>query len=74
MKIGIVNNSTNFLFNKLKISGGTLKIYGDAICPDVPYKTLLLSVYDTAIQVVRETLNKYGLESENELDYSLVQV
>ena len=25
-------------------TGGTLKIYGEAICKDVPYKTLLLSI------------------------------
>jgi hypothetical protein len=56
------------------VVGGTLKIYGDTLCPDVPYKTLLLSVTDNAAYVVRETLNKYGLENENEQNYCLVQV
>lgn len=33
-------------------TGGTLKIYGESIRKDVPYKTLLLSVVDQAIYVV----------------------
>merc|ERR1712141_823930 len=35
-------------------TGGTLKIYGDSLRKDVPYKTLLLSVRETAGQVVSE--------------------
>ena len=42
-------------------TGGTLKIYGESLCKDVPYKTLLLSVRDTAAQVVLEMLEKYGI-------------
>merc|ERR1719305_2070056 len=34
-------------------TGGTLKIYGEALRKEVPYKTLLLSVQDTAGGVVR---------------------
>ena len=56
------------------LSGGTLKIYGESISPDVPYKTLLLSSQDTAEYVVEETLNKYGLEKEDPTDYCLIQV
>ena len=56
------------------LTGGTLKIYGETICPDVPYKTLLLSSQDTAEFVVKETLTKYGLEKEDPTDYCLVQV
>ena len=59
------------LFN---FAGGTLKIYGESISPDVPYKTLLLSSQDTAEYVVKETLAKYGLEKENPADYCLTQV
>ena len=44
-------------------TGGTLKIYGDALCKDVPYKTLLLSITDTACMVVAEMLDKYGLNT-----------
>ncbi|PBC25814.1 Afadin [Apis cerana cerana] len=55
-------------------TGGTLKIYGEALCKDVPYKTLLLSVRDSAVQVVREMLSKYGLEKVDPQQYCLVQV
>ncbi|KAL0130787.1 hypothetical protein PUN28_002418 [Cardiocondyla obscurior] len=55
-------------------TGGTLKIYGEALCKDVPYKTLLLSVRDSAAQVVREMLSKYGLEKLDPQLYCLVQV
>ncbi|XP_011697679.1 PREDICTED: uncharacterized protein LOC105455787 isoform X2 [Wasmannia auropunctata] len=54
-------------------TGGTLKIYGEALCKDVPYKTLLLSVRDSAAQVVREMLSKYGLEKVDPQLYCLVQ-
>ncbi|XP_014214313.1 afadin-like [Copidosoma floridanum] len=55
-------------------TGGTLKIYGEALCKDVPYKTLLLSIRDTAAQVVREMLAKYGLDKVDPQQYCLVQV
>ncbi|XP_014481501.1 PREDICTED: uncharacterized protein LOC106747929 isoform X2 [Dinoponera quadriceps] len=55
-------------------TGGTLKIYGEALCKDVPYKTLLLSVRDSAAHVVREMLSKYGLEKMDPQLYCLVQV
>ncbi|RZF35618.1 hypothetical protein LSTR_LSTR005146 [Laodelphax striatellus] len=55
-------------------TGGTLKIYGESLCRDVPYKTLLLSVRDSATQVVKEMLNKYGLDREDPHNYCLVQV
>ena len=54
--------------------GGTLKIYGESVRPDVPYKTLLLSTNDTAAFVVRETLEKYGMEKEDPRSYCLIQV
>ena len=55
-------------------TGGTLKIYGESLCKDVPYKTLLLSVRETAAYVVREMLDKYGLNKEDPANYCLVQV
>lgn len=55
-------------------TGGTLKIYGEALCKDVPYKTLLLSIRDSAAQVVREMLSKYGLDKVDPQQYCLVQV
>ncbi|KAL5273672.1 MLLT4 family protein [Megaselia abdita] len=55
-------------------TGGTLKIYGESLCQDVPYKTLLLSIRDCAQAVVREMLAKYGLDKVDPLLYCLVQV
>ncbi|XP_050514857.1 afadin isoform X4 [Diabrotica virgifera virgifera] len=55
-------------------TGGTLKIYGEALCKDVPYKTLLLSVRDCAGTVVREMLDKYGLIKTDPSQWCLVQV
>ena len=58
----------------ISLSGGTLKIYGNTVNPDVPYKTLLLSATDNVAHVVRETLDKYGLEKEDPDRFCLVQV
>ena len=58
----------------LCFAGGTLKIYGESLRPDVPYKTLLLSIADTALYVLKETLEKYGMEKEDPNNYCLVQV
>ena len=55
-------------------TGGTLKIYGEAICRDVPYKTLLLSVSDCAAFVVEEMLEKYGKDRAEAGKFCLVQV
>ena len=55
-------------------SGGTLKVYGAGLCPDVPYKTLLLSVNDPAALIVEEMLEKYGLDRKDASGYCLVQV
>ncbi|TPP59576.1 Afadin [Fasciola gigantica] len=52
--------------------GGTLKIYGGQICPEVPYKTLLLSVSDTVADVIRQSLDKYGFEEADPDAYCLV--
>jgi len=54
--------------------GGTLKIYGNAVNPDVPYKTLLLAVTDTVAHVVKETLEKYGMEKQDPDKFCLIQV
>nr|KAG5705047.1 hypothetical protein BaRGS_018777 [Batillaria attramentaria] len=55
-------------------SGGTLKIYGESLQPDVPYKTLLLSTADTTTSVIREAMEKYGLEKEDPEQFCLVEV
>ncbi|XP_070491229.1 afadin isoform X3 [Chironomus tepperi] len=55
-------------------TGGTLKIYGESLCREVPYKTLLLSIRDCAQAVVREMLSKYGMEKTDDRHFCLVQV
>ena len=69
----------SYIFEKKKFfsgpdTGGTLKIYGESICKDVPYKTLLLSVSDPAVYVVEEMLEKYGLDRKEAQAFCLVQV
>jgi len=54
-------------------TGGTLKIYGEALCKDVPYKTLLLSVHDSSSFVVEEMLDKYGIDKKEAHIFCLVQ-
>lgn len=61
-------------YKKKSFIGGTLKIYGESLCRDVPYKTLLLSIRDCAQAVVREMLAKYGMDKTDPLHYCLVQV
>ena len=54
-------------------TGGTLKIYGESLRKDVPYKTLLLSVHDTAAKVVAEMLDKYAIDRREAVNFCLVQ-
>ncbi|XP_067124139.1 afadin-like isoform X2 [Centruroides vittatus] len=54
-------------------AGGTLRIFGENLNKDVPYKTLLLSTKDTAAYVVKEILEKYGHDKEDPVQYCLVQ-
>lgn len=55
-------------------TGGTLKIYGESLCKDVPYKTLLLSVNDPAAYVVEEMLEKYGFDRKEAPAFCLIEV
>lgn len=55
-------------------AGGTLRIFGETLNKDVPYKTLLLSTRDTAASVVSEILEKYGKDKEESGQYCLVQL
>lgn len=55
-------------------AGGTLRIFGESINQDVPYKTILLSTRDTASFAVKEILEKYGKEKEDPNQYCLVQM
>lgn len=55
-------------------AGGTLRIFGETLNKDVPYKTLLLSTRESAAYVVKEILDKYGMDEEDAAHYCLVQV
>ena len=55
-------------------AGGTLRIFGETLNKEVPYKTLLLSTKENSQFIVKEILEKYGLEKENPSDYCLVQL
>ncbi|MFH4976988.1 hypothetical protein AB6A40_003697 [Gnathostoma spinigerum] len=54
--------------------GGSLKVYGYELVPSRPYVTILVSTRDTAGKIVKDTLEKYGLEAENPNDYVLVEI
>lgn len=70
----MIYGTISFFLPISSFTGGTLKIYGESLCRDVPYKTLLLSIRDCAQAVVREMLTKYGLDKADPLHYCLVQV
>ena len=55
-------------------SGGTLKIFAETLKPQIPYKTLLVSMRDPTTHVVKEALDKYGMEKENPEEYCLIMV
>ncbi|XP_070568071.1 afadin-like isoform X2 [Ptychodera flava] len=55
-------------------SGGMLKVYGETLWPDVPYRTILVGMDDDAGYIVEETLIKYGRDKDNPADYCLVKV
>ena len=60
--------------NALKNPGtAPIKIYAENLIPEVPYKTLLVGPSDTAHDVIKCTLDKYHMESEDPSDYCLVQ-
>ena len=51
-----------------------MKIYAHSVFPEVPYKTLLVSVDDTCDEIIRESLDKFGKEKAVVSDYVLVKV
>ncbi|CAB3243951.1 unnamed protein product [Arctia plantaginis] len=54
-------------------TGGTLRVYGSILRPDVSYVTLLLSINDSAATVLRETLDKYGMSYQDPQQFCIVQ-
>ncbi|CAF0924092.1 unnamed protein product, partial [Didymodactylos carnosus] len=63
-----------FLKISTKEGGGTMKVFGDALNPSIPYKTFLLSIKDTAEWLVKEMLEKYGMRNEDPQNYCLLQI
>ncbi|CAF0791452.1 unnamed protein product [Didymodactylos carnosus] len=63
-----------FLKISTKEGGGTMKVFGDALNPSIPYKTFLLSIKDTAEWLVKEMLEKYGMRNEDPENYCLLQI
>lgn len=55
-------------------AGGTLKIFATTLKPEIPYKTLLVSVDDTTTHVIKEALIKYQMEKDDPEEYCLVMV
>jgi afadin len=53
-------------------SGDLLRVYAEMLCPEFPYKTLLVTVKDTAEVVVKEAVDKFGLGKQNWKDFYLV--
>lgn len=54
-------------------SDATMRVYADFIAPNVPCKSLLISRSDTASQVVKSALDKYGIR-EDPSEFCLIQV
>lgn len=75
-KVDQCNCMTTLFFSLFFLTclGGTLRIFGETLNKDVPYKTLLLSTRETAASVVQEILEKYGRDKGEAQLYCLVQV
>ena len=69
-----VLNNHYFKIFCIIFTGGTLKIYGETLKPDVPYKTLLLSTADTVSHVIKEAMEKYDIDTEDTTQFVLVEV
>uniref|UniRef100_A0A914W9W0 Ras-associating domain-containing protein n=1 Tax=Plectus sambesii TaxID=2011161 RepID=A0A914W9W0_9BILA len=72
--IDALNDSSYSNDNSFAYLGGSLKIYGTELSPSKPYVTLLVSVRDRADKIVKETLEKYGLERHDPSDFCLAEV
>ena len=56
------------------LSAEIVKIYGQSINPEIPYKSLLLLPSDKINVVIRQALDKYGFGKEKESDYNIYKV
>ncbi|XP_070581241.1 ras-associating and dilute domain-containing protein-like isoform X2 [Ptychodera flava] len=53
---------------------GVLKVYGDQICPGAQYKSVLASMRSSAVELVKEVLERYSLMRSSYKDYVLCDV
>ena len=53
-------------------SGDLLRVYAETLCPEFPYKTLLVTVNDITEVVVKEAVDKFGLGKHKAKDFCLV--
>lgn len=62
--------------NKLREmgQGGGLKVYGQELFPNRPYVTILVELNDPADKIVRDALEKYGLDKADPDGFLLAQV
>ncbi|VDO96143.1 unnamed protein product [Soboliphyme baturini] len=54
--------------------GGSLKIYGEELSATRPYVTLLVSMRDRTDKILRDTLDKYGFDVNDQANFCLVEV
>lgn len=54
--------------------GGAFKVFAHTTFPEVPYKTLLISINTNAAEIVRESLEKFGAQKANPADFCLAKV
>lgn len=55
-------------------SPGVLKVYGESVVPGVQYKSVLASCRSTALELVKQALERFGLPTANYRQYVLCDV
>lgn len=53
-------------------TGGILKIFAESLKPEIPYKTILASVKDSADVITKSALEKFLLPNENPIYFCIV--
>lgn len=72
-KKGAENADTTEL-STYKLAPGILKVYGDHVSPGSNYKSVRASTISTAKEVVKQALDKYGIEDANPNNFFLCDV
>eukprot|EP00794_Sanderia_malayensis_P009188 gene9188-10162_t len=68
------NKQDNTELSTYKLAPGILKVFGDHVSPGSNYKSVRASTISTAKEVVKQALEKYGLEHANPNDFVLCDV